>query len=167
MPVGGVKANIGHAEPAAGITGLLKLAAGMLAKASAPNAQLRALNPMVSSAFRDVDCTLVVQPGRLAGDAQAHGGVSSFGYSGTIVHAILSTSTCSDPLTVKPFLTLRRRAFGWCTNGIGADAIAASRWRRVEHSPLSRLASSSTSCFAMLAANPSCEVCARSKSQTG
>lgn len=115
VPVGGVKANIGHAEPAAGITGLLKLAAGMLAKASAPNAQLRALNPMVSSAFRDVDCTLVVQPGRLAGDAQAHGGVSSFGYSGTIVHAILQQAMtsahrfCSSPCPPGS----KRRAFAW------------------------------------------------------
>lgn len=115
VAVGGVKANIGHAEPAAGITGLLKLVAGMLAKMSAPNAQLRALNPMVSSAFHDVDCALVVQPEWLAGDAQAHGGVSSFGYSGTIAHAILRQSmSIAHRLRLSSCLAgSKRRAFAW------------------------------------------------------
>ena len=115
VPVGGVKANIGHAEPAAGMTGLLKLAAGMLKKVSAANAQLRALNPMVSSAFRDVSCSLAVQPGGLAGDAPAHGGVSSFGYSGTIVHAILCQGSTSVPslCTSLRVTGSKRRAFLW------------------------------------------------------
>merc|ERR1712091_88403 len=47
LAVDGVKANIGHAEPAAGMTGLLKLALGLSASRAAPNAQLRALNPHV------------------------------------------------------------------------------------------------------------------------
>ena len=44
LAVGGVKANIGHAEPAAGMTGLLKLALGLLVAQVPPNAQLRRLN---------------------------------------------------------------------------------------------------------------------------
>ena len=45
--VGGVKANIGHAEPAAGLTGLVRLAVGLVRCGAPPNAQLRALNPHV------------------------------------------------------------------------------------------------------------------------
>ena len=120
VPVGGVKANIGHAEPAAGMTGLLKLAAGMLKKVSAANAQLRALNPMVSSAFRDVSCSLAVQPGGLAGDAPAHGGVSSFGYSGTIVHSLISFTCLSRTGNWNGSQAQRRREFGWSSSSLGA-----------------------------------------------
>eukprot|EP00966_Prymnesium_polylepis_P327852 7383684-Prymnesium_polylepis.1 len=43
--VGGIKANIGHAEPAAGMAGLLKLLVDLCGGEAAPNAQLRSLNP--------------------------------------------------------------------------------------------------------------------------
>jgi NADPH:quinone reductase-like Zn-dependent oxidoreductase/3-oxoacyl-(acyl-carrier-protein) synthase len=87
LPVGGVKATIGHAEPAAGMTGLLKLALHLDREEAAPNAQLRSLNPHVGSALRDVACTLPVQRALTASDS---GGVSSFGYSGTIAHAVIA-----------------------------------------------------------------------------
>ena len=89
LAVGGVKANIGHAEPAAGMTGLLKLAVGLWAGAAAPNAQLRALNSHVGNALRDVSCTLSAHQGKVMSEA-AGGGISSFGYSGVIAHAVLA-----------------------------------------------------------------------------
>ena len=49
LPVGGVKASIGHAEAAAGMTGLLKLASAVDHHEAMPNAQLRVLNGMVLS----------------------------------------------------------------------------------------------------------------------
>jgi len=58
LAVGGVKANIGHAEPAAGTTGLLTLALGLRAFEAAPNAQLRALNPHLGGALRGAACAL-------------------------------------------------------------------------------------------------------------
>ena len=54
LAVGGVKANIGHAEPAAGMTGLLKLVLGLHDCKAVSKAQLRFLNPQT----RDVDCSL-------------------------------------------------------------------------------------------------------------
>ena len=94
LGVSGVKANIGHAEPAAGLTGLLKLAVGLPRGEAAPNAQLRALNPHVRSAERGKPAVMSCQLARggMASDAPASqsGGVSSFGYSGTIAHAVLA-----------------------------------------------------------------------------
>ena len=86
--MGGIKANIGHAEPAAGMTGLLRLALALGRAAAAPNAQLRVVNPHVGDALRGVACALPTQLATLSVGAEA-GGVSSFGYSGTIAHAVL------------------------------------------------------------------------------
>jgi acyl transferase domain-containing protein len=93
LALGGIKANIGHAEPAAGMTGLLKLALALEASGAAPNAQLRRLNPHVDAALRGSGCALPAQLASLRrgeGDGWVAGGVSSFGYSGTIAHAVLS-----------------------------------------------------------------------------
>ena len=73
MPVGGVKANIGHAEPAAGMTGLLKLAQALERCQAPPNAQLQALNPHVDAALQEMDCVLPTQ--RAAMRRRAVGGV--------------------------------------------------------------------------------------------
>mgnify|MGYP001496082212 CR=1 FL=1 len=56
IEVGGVTANIGHAEPAAGLTGLVKLVVGLRCSEAAPNAQLRALNVHVGEAIGAAAC---------------------------------------------------------------------------------------------------------------
>merc|ERR1712185_617466 len=61
LAVGGIKANVGHAEPAAGMTGLLKLALELRRSEAVPNAQLRSLNPHVGQALRSVAGALPVQ----------------------------------------------------------------------------------------------------------
>ena len=119
LPVGGIKANIGHAEPAAGMTGLFKLALGLKHLETVPNAQLRVLNPHVDGALSGLPCALLAQ---LAGQSSeaATGGVSSFGYSGTIVHAVLTCTAGRDTpaslgLTL-PRLAYKRRVFAWSTS---------------------------------------------------
>jgi Polyketide synthase modules and related proteins len=47
MQVTGCKANFGHTEPAAGITGLLRAGMALLWSVACPNAQLRVMNPHV------------------------------------------------------------------------------------------------------------------------
>ena len=113
LSVGGVKANIGHAEPAAGMTGLLRLASGLRAVEAPPNAQLRVLNPHLVDALRGSTGALPAQLVRPSG-LEARGGVSSFGYSGTIVHTQLrSGDGASQPARSSGPPRYRRRRFSW------------------------------------------------------
>ena len=112
LAVGGVKANIGHAEPAAGMTGLLKLAMGLQMGEAAPNAQLRTLNPHVGGALRRWACALPTQTSARAPDAQCGGGLSSFGYSGTIAHVVVRhVGRATDH--VARLCLYKRCAFSW------------------------------------------------------
>jgi len=149
--VGGVKANLGHAEPAAGAVGLLNLALRMRRGLMCPNARLRILNPHVLDAVRGRTGLLPTQPGRLptrpakrtdegggCPSASFHiGGVSSFGLGGTIAHAlgranssvVVGGSAGAAYLSSRPLL--RRRRFAWA----GAQVNEASR----EVKPTARL----------------------------
>ena len=93
--VSSIKAISGHAEPAAGSSGLLRLATGLASAESPPNAQLRVINEHVESALKGLSAALPTQLGGLlrAPDRSGYvGGVSSFGYSGTIVHTVLEST---------------------------------------------------------------------------
>jgi acyl transferase domain-containing protein/NADPH:quinone reductase-like Zn-dependent oxidoreductase/acyl carrier protein len=114
--IGGVKANIGHAEPAAGLTGLVRLTVGLARGGTPPNAQLRVVNPYVRSAMLGGSS---VMPTQLAVGILALvvdvGGVSSFGYSGTIVHALLALvrgAGAVDGGVCSPCV-YQRRTFPW------------------------------------------------------
>ena len=104
MAAGSLKANIGHAEPAAGLTGLVLLTIVRGQCGAPPNAQLRALNPHLNSIMIRGGCVMPTQLAAMCASGlefeieQSVGGVSSFGYSGTIVHAVLlSHSTTTTP----------------------------------------------------------------------
>ena len=124
LAVGGVKANIGHSEPAAGMTGLLKLALGLECMEASPNAQLRALNPNLAGTLRSVPCALPVQLATPSA-GECSGGVSSYGYSGTIVHTVLRSTDCARVVTdalISPPKVYRRRAFPWREAGTAVNA---------------------------------------------
>ena len=114
VAVGGVKANIGHAEPAAGMTGLLKLGRALKINMAAPNANMRVMNPLLANSLSAVTCSLAVELSELGYDTKAQGGVSSFGYSGTIAHAVLSSQKpASSPSSPHSPIVSKRRAFLW------------------------------------------------------
>jgi acyl transferase domain-containing protein/NADPH:quinone reductase-like Zn-dependent oxidoreductase/acyl carrier protein len=100
--VSGIKANIGHLEAAAGMAGLLASIAVLQRGAAPPNAQLQSLNRQVVKAVEGGGVEFP-RGASMSLSAVARGevvvGVSSFGYSGTIAHAILALS----PKSVKPF----------------------------------------------------------------
>jgi acyl transferase domain-containing protein len=85
-----VKANVGHLEAAAGMSGSLAAMAA-IQRAQAPhNAHLRELNATIAAT---VDGTPITFPTRTVALQRCEGrplvaGVSSFGYSGTIAHVL-------------------------------------------------------------------------------
>ena len=91
LALSSVKAILGHAEPAAAMNGLMRIAVGWQHQWVMPNAQLRLINPHVEESVHGFECQLPVQMLELPGedrDARC-GGVSSFGSGGTIAHALM------------------------------------------------------------------------------
>ena len=112
LVVGSIKANAGHLEAGAGISGALKLLVALQDHAGSPNAHLRVLNSHVGFAVRGLSCALSAQPSALASEARI-GGISSFGYAGTIVHAVLQVCHTAGNTTLSAPLTHRRRVYPW------------------------------------------------------
>ena len=136
----GLKANIGHMEPAAGMGGLMGLHLALQSEIGAPNAQLRVLNEHVKGALAPVCVLPTAQaPVKLQEDievtAQKVGGVSSFGYAGTIAHSMLQhkrnfggvvNDEIARPGTGAARMPQRRRAFPWRELASPVDAACTS-----------------------------------------
>ena len=111
LAVGAAKAGIGHAEAASGMAGLCKVAQQLLRSAVAGNTKLRVLNPLVRERLgAGGAAALPSQPLASAGGAC---GLSSFGYSGSIAHMMLSAVGSSLALATPRPLRLLHRAFPW------------------------------------------------------
>ncbi len=85
--VGSAKSNLGHCEGAAGIAGLIKCALGLNHGEIPQTVNFDQPNPVVaspSSSVRIANKPIKLQPG-------SYVGVSSFGLTGTIAHAILKS----------------------------------------------------------------------------
>ena len=113
MRIGSLKANAGHTEPGAGLAGALKLVMQLRDMSVSPNAQLRVLNPHVGGALRGVACGLSVQLAAAVTGAGS-GGVSSFGYAGTIAHAVQRRAVAAEELALFQLpLAYCRHGFAW------------------------------------------------------
>jgi phthiocerol/phenolphthiocerol synthesis type-I polyketide synthase C len=91
LPIGSVKSNIGHLEPASGVAGMMKALLALEARRLPATLHLHTRNPHI-----DFDA-LNLQPAANAvdldqGDGPLHCGISSFGFGGTNAHAILRSA---------------------------------------------------------------------------
>ncbi|WP_397324696.1 amino acid adenylation domain-containing protein [Nostoc sp. 2RC] len=85
--IGSVKANIGHAEGAAGITGLIKVILQLKHRQIPPLANLQQLNPYLKLAGSPLYINRELTDWESVGLRRA--GVSSFGFSGAFAHAVV------------------------------------------------------------------------------
>jgi len=98
LAVGSMKANAGHAEPTAGLVGVLRIVGGAQDLSVPPNAQLRRVNQHIGDtlAQHPDSGVLTTQMAKMHTIKEAvercRSGVSSFGYSGTLAHAVFELS---------------------------------------------------------------------------
>ena len=99
LMMGSVKANIGHLEGAAGMAGLIHAILVLQHETVVPNAELKTLNLKISQAMGSawLEFPSTAKPLRVKNDGATGSesekllvaGLSSFGFSGTIAHALL------------------------------------------------------------------------------
>jgi phthiocerol/phenolphthiocerol synthesis type-I polyketide synthase C len=95
LPIGSVKTNIGHLEPASGMAGLLKAALALDRGIVPPTLHCETPNPNI--AFDTLKLRLVADAEPIvAAREQRYAGVNSFGFGGTNAHVVLAGSPQRD-----------------------------------------------------------------------
>jgi acyl transferase domain-containing protein len=97
----GIKASVGHLEPAAGMVGLARLALSLVQRVAASNAQLRKVNPIVAISLREVReprPVLGLHGFQIRSAGAVAGGISSFGEQ----RGSIPTLTLTLTLTLTP-----------------------------------------------------------------
>lgn len=91
LPIGSLKSNIGHLEPASGVAGMMKAILAFETRSYPATLHLDRLNPDIP--FDELNLRPAATPVDLgSGKEQLHCGVSSFGFGGTNAHVILSSA---------------------------------------------------------------------------
>lgn len=93
LPVGSVKSNLGHLEPASGMAGVLKAVYALQTRRLPKSLHIDELNPHID--FDDMGLKPAATAVELAPEGELLCGVSSFGFGGTNAHVILRSS---DPV---------------------------------------------------------------------
>jgi acyl transferase domain-containing protein/NADPH:quinone reductase-like Zn-dependent oxidoreductase/acyl carrier protein len=89
LPIGSVKTNIGHLEPASGMAGLLKAALALERGLLPPTLNCESPNPKID--FKGLNLRLVRELEPIAHRRKKrYAGVNSFGFGGTNAHAVLA-----------------------------------------------------------------------------
>lgn len=93
--LGSVKANIGHLEGAAGVSGLIKIVLALQNEAIPPHTRFKKLNPMINLDAIPAKIPLELTPWK-RGDRSRIAGLSSFGFSGTNAHVVIEEAPLAE-----------------------------------------------------------------------
>ncbi len=108
LPIGSVKTNIGHLEPASGMAGLLKAALALERGLIPPT--LNCDSPSRSIAFEALNLRLLREAEPLPGGRRKHyAGVNSFGFGGANAHVVLAAPPSREQRRPDPREERRRR----------------------------------------------------------
>ncbi|HMD64079.1 MAG TPA: SDR family NAD(P)-dependent oxidoreductase [Stellaceae bacterium] len=88
LPIGSVKTNIGHLEPASGMAGLLKAALALDRDTIPPTIHCERPNPKIP--FDTLNLRLICHTEPVEAPGRPYAGVNSFGFGGTNAHVVLA-----------------------------------------------------------------------------
>ena len=98
LPIGSVKTNLGHLEPASGMAGLLKAVLVLRHRAVPASLHFRTPNPNIP--FEELNLRVATEYAELPDDGvPATLGVNSFGFGGTNAHVVLGEHRGPAPRT--------------------------------------------------------------------
>ncbi|MFD6922522.1 type I polyketide synthase [Streptomyces sp. NPDC059944] len=97
LVIGSVKTNVGHLEPAAGITGLVKTALCVERGHLVASLNFRTPNPAIPDFHDDFEVLSAPQPWPSTPGRPRRAGVSAFGMGGTNAHVILEQAPTPGP----------------------------------------------------------------------
>ncbi len=122
LPIGSIKTNIGHTEPAAGLAGLLKAMLALEHDQAPKSLKFETPNPNID--FKRLNLTVTAEPTRLPRDGRDRFvGVSAFGFGGTNAHVVIG-----DPPALQTKTDARPRYLMLSAQGDAALRALASEY---------------------------------------
>ena len=97
LPIGSIKTNIGHLEPASGLAGLLKAQLALNHCVLPRSLNFREPNPNID--FAGLNLTLCEEPLLLAETERSCAGVNSLGFGGTNAHVVIASGREAKEIT--------------------------------------------------------------------
>lgn len=108
LPIGSVKSNIGHLEPASGVAGMLKALHALESRRLPATLHIEELNPLID--FEELNLAPAREAVALDATAETLAcGISSFGFGGTNAHVVLRSApriALPEARTATEFLTI-------------------------------------------------------------
>ena len=89
LPIGSVKANLGHLEPASGLAGLVKTLLALKNRALPPSIHLHTPNPRIDFKKLNLELVTVYKPLAKENGKPLIAGINSFGFGGANAHVLL------------------------------------------------------------------------------
>jgi acyl transferase domain-containing protein/NADP-dependent 3-hydroxy acid dehydrogenase YdfG/acyl carrier protein len=89
LPIGSVKTNMGHLEPASGMAGLVKALLSLKHRALPPSLHFEQPNPHIDFSGLNLEVATGLLPLEAPGGRALVAGVNSFGFGGTNAHVLL------------------------------------------------------------------------------